>query len=193
MKNVVVIGAGGHGRVIAELVRAAGDNFVGFLDDAQIPGSLGRICDYDKINDCCFVVAIGNARQRESIADKLDVEWYTAVHPTAVISPSASIGEGSVIMANAVVNTGATVGRHCIINTGAIIEHDNVIEDFSHISVGAKLGGSVHIGRSSWISIGSTISNNISICSGCIVGTGAAVVKNIELAGTYVGVPAKKI
>lgn len=192
MKNVIIIGAGGHGRTIAEIVEAAGDRFLGFLDDASGGERvLGPVSDYAKY-DAEFVAAIGNAAVRERIAGELDCRWYTAVHPGAVISPSAEIGEGSVVMANAVVGTGARVGRHCIVNTGAVVEHDNVLEDFVHISVGAKLGGTVSVGKSTWVGIGATVINNVEICGGCMIGAGAVVVKNIDLPGTYLGVPARK-
>lgn len=201
-KEVVIIGASGHGKVIADMVRQSGDCVLGFLDDnpevsgsfvgVPILGSIDRFQEYEK---SYFVVAVGNAVIRERIADKMqDVKWYIAIHPAAVVSDiDVSIGEGSVVMANAVVNAGTTIGKHCIINSGAVVEHDNDIEDFAHISVGAKLAGSVHIGKRSWIGIGASVSNNIFICGDCMVGAGAVVVKNIEIAGTYVGVPVRKI
>ena len=96
-------------------------------------------------------------------------------------------------MANAVVNVCASIGEHCIINTGAIIEHDNVIENYVHMSPNSALGGTVRIGENSHIGIGATVSNNIDICSDCTVGAGAAVVQNITERGVYIGIPAKKI
>ena len=142
-----------------------------------------------------FVVAIGDANIREKIVEALkDVNWYTAIHPAAVVSTlDTKIGEGTVIMANAVINPGAEVGNHCIINTGAIVEHDNKLADFVHISVGAKLAGSVTVGKGTWVGIGASISNNVTICTGCMIGAGAVVVKDIVEMGTYVGVPVKNI
>ena len=96
------------------------------------------------------------------------------------------------IMANAVVNAGAKIGKHCIINTGAIVEHDNQLDDYVHVSVGAKLAGTVSVGKSTWIGIGVSVKNNLSICSNCMIGAGAVVVKDIVNAGTYVGVPVRK-
>lgn len=191
MKNVVIIGAGGHGKVVADIVRASGDNFVGFLDDASKPGVIGRVSDANKYPDAEFIIAIGNADIRKRISGA-DVKWYTAIHPTAVISPSAKIGVGTVVMPNSVINAGAKVGKHCIVNTGAIVEHDNELGDYVHVSVGAKLGGTVKVGDSTWIGIGATVSNNINICGGCMIGAGAVVVKDINESGTYIGVPAHR-
>lgn len=190
-QKVVIIGAGGHGNVVADIVRANNDIVVGFLDDSEKPGKIADICDYKKYADegMLFVIAIGNASAREKMGS-FDCSWYTAIHPTAVISPKAKIGEGSVVMPNAVVNANAVIGRHCIINTAAVVEHNNIIEDFSHISVGAKLGGTVHIGARTWVGIGATVSNNITVCDDCMLGAGTVVVKDITSPGVYYGVPA---
>lgn len=200
-QSVVIIGASGHGKVVADIIERSGDCVVGFLDDNTSLSEkfvgfpvLGKIDDYKKYKDVKFVVAIGNAVIREKIVNKLnDVIWYTAIHPAAVISSlDTEIREGAVIMANAVVNAGAVIGKHCIINTGAVVEHDNRLADYVHVSVGAKLAGTVSVGKSTWIGIGASVSNNLSICEGCMIGAGAVVVKDIDEAGTYVGVPAKK-
>lgn len=200
-QSVVIIGASGHGKVVADIIVKSGDYVVGFLDDnlnlsntfMEFP-VLGSIAQYTQYQDKKFVVAIGNAKIREKIVRKLkNVSWYTAIHPMAVISNmNTNIGEGTVIMANAVINPNASIGNHCIINTGAIVEHDNRLEDYVHISVGAKLAGTVSVGKATWIGIGATVSNNLNICGDCIIGAGTVVVKNIEKAGTYVGVPARR-
>ena len=191
MKNVVIIGASGHGKVVADIVAASGDKLIGFLDDDLTKNPLGYISDYSKYMDCYFVIAIGDAATREKIS-KLPLKWHTAIHPSAIVSPSVTIGEGTVVMPNAVINAGSSVGKHCIINTSSVVEHDNNIGDFSHISVGAKLGGTVSIGKSCWIGLGSSISNNVTICDCCVIGAGALVIHDIHESGTYVGVPAKK-
>lgn len=190
-KKVVIIGAGGHGKVIADIVRASGDEMVGFLDDDLDRKPLGPISDYSKY-DLEFVIGIGNADVREELSS-LPCKWYTAVHPSAVISPETVIGEGTVIMPNAVVNAGSIIGQHCIVNTGAIVEHDNRIDDFAHISVGVRMGGTVHIGKKTWVGIGATVINNINICDNCIIGAGAVVIRDILKKGTYIGIPARMI
>ena len=96
-------------------------------------------------------------------------------------------------MANAVINPAANIGKHCIINTSAVVEHDNRISDFVHVSVGAKLGGTVSIGEHTWVGIGANVSNNVSICDHCMIGAGTVVIHDIKESGTYVGVPARKI
>lgn len=201
-EQVIVIGASGHGKVVADIVRRSGDTLLGFLDDnealppkiAGIP-VLGKVADYVRYPDVFFVIGIGNSAIREKIARQLDgVRWYTAIHPSAVISAlDTQIGVGSVIMANAVINPSAHIGEHCIINTAAVVEHDNHVGDFTHISVGAKLGGTVSVGAHTWVGIGATVSNNVSICNHCMIGAGAVVIRDIKESGTYVGVPARKI
>lgn len=201
MKSVIIIGASGHGKVVADIVQKSGDKVLGFLDDnPDLPGIfvsfpvLGVVDDY-KNYDAEFVIAIGNAKIREKIAGKLsNVRWYTAIHPTAVISDiDVKIGVGTVVMANAVINSSSVIGKHCIINSCAVVEHDNRIEDFVHVSVGANLAGTVSVGKGTWIGIGASISNNVNICGSCIIGAGAVVVKNVEKAGTYIGVPAERL
>ena len=192
-KDVVIIGASGHARVIADIVKANGDNLIGFLDDDRLKESLGIIDQYIEYPNAAFVVGIGDSNIRKAICKKLNCEWYTAIHPSAVISPSATIGQGTVIMPNAVINANAEIGIHCIINTSSVVEHNDVIGDYSHISVGARLGGSVKVGDLSWIGIGATVNNNVSICGNCVIGAGAVVIKNIEKPGIYVGVPSKEL
>lgn len=198
--KVVIIGAGGHGKVIADIVISAGDRVLGFLDDREgacVKGFswLGRIETFSRFCNAEFVAAVGSAELRQRITSELDgVRWYRAVHPQAVVSSlDTEVGEGTVAMAGAVINPGARIGRHCIINTGAIVEHDNEIGDFAHISVGARLAGTVRIGTRTWVGAGATVSNNVTICAGCMIGAGAVVVSNITEPGTYVGVPVRRV
>ena len=201
-QEVIVIGAGGHGKVVADIVLRSGDTLLGFLDDGHQPGEqicgipvLGGVEDYANYPGASFVVGIGTAAARCKISQRLQgVKWYTAIHPSAVISPmDTRIGEGTVVMAGAIVNPGTTLGRHCIVNTAASVDHDNRIGDFTHISVGAHLAGTVTVGREVWVGIGATVSNGISICDQCMIGAGAVVVRSITQPGTYIGVPARKI
>ncbi len=202
-RNVVIIGASGHGRVIADTIMKSGDHVLGFLDDDRgLPGEiagiplLGVVSDYRKYRDACFVIGIGNPKIREKIAGILNgqAEWYTAVHPAAVLSVlDVRVGEGTVVMANAVINAGAKIGRHCIVNTGAIVEHDCVLEDFVHISPNAALAGAVTVGTRSWIGVGASVRNNLRITGDCMIGAGSTVVKDIGGPGTYVGTPARRL
>jgi len=192
LKKVIIIGASGHGKVIADIVKASGDKFVGYLDDNETKKTLGKTDAWKNYSDCSFIIGIGNAEVRKKISN-LPINYYTAIHPSAIVSETAKIGEGTVIMPNAVVNADSAIGKHCIINTSAVVEHDNIIGDYSHISVGAKLGGNVSVGNSTWIGIGAAVKNNVTIAGNVVVGTGAVVVKSISESGTYVGVPARKM
>ncbi|MBR3002614.1 MAG: acetyltransferase [Clostridia bacterium] len=203
-KEVVIIGAGGHAKVIADIIIKSGDEVVGFLDDnieknTNIIGNykvIGKIEECLKLqenNELYFIIAIGNNLTRKEIAEKYNLNYYTAIHPTAIIGIQVEIGTGTVIMANTCINPNSKVGEHCIINTGAIVEHDNIIENYVHISPNATLCGTVKVEKYTHIGAGSVIKNNITIADNCIIGAGAVVVKNINKYGTYVGVPAKSI
>ncbi len=200
-KDVIIIGASGHGEVVADIVLKSDDRLIGFLDDndnlREFAGYpvLGKTSEYSKFLNNYFVIAIGNPEIREDFVNRMtnQVKWYVGIHPSAQISTmNVSIGEGTVLMANAVINSNTSIGKHCIINTSAVVEHDNKINDFVHISVGAKVGGAVEIGKSTWIGIGATVNNNINICDQCMIGAGAVVVSDITEKGVYIGIPAKK-
>lgn len=198
-EQVIVIGGGGHAKVVIDCIQSVGDAVVGILDDNLTSGTtvldipvLGKISDYKNYPDKKFIIAIGSNTVRHRFSEIIDVEWHTAVHPSAVVSQYAKLGKGCAVMPNAVINAGADVGNHCIINTGAIVEHDNLIGDYVHISPSASLGGTVHIGNETHVGIGATVRNNITICGGCTIGAGAVVVKDITECGVYVGVPAHK-
>lgn len=201
MNKVVILGASGHAKVIADIVVKSGDEVVGFLDDnPSTPqtilgfpylGLIDRIKDY--VENCSFVIGIGSNSIRQRIAESYEANWYTAIHPSAMIGLNVGIGEGTVVMAGAVVNTDAKIGRHCIINTGAVVEHDNQIGDYVHLSPHAVLCGTVSIGELTHIGAGATVRNNISICGHSVIGAGGVVVKSINTEGIYVGIPVRKV
>jgi len=195
-KKVIVIGAGGHGKVVAEIIALSGDEILGFLDDKKVESFdgfpiLGTTQDIGKW-DCWYFPAVGNNHLREQLMS-IPVRWYTAIHPSAVVSARSAVKEGTVIAAGAVVNPCSVIGRGVIINTAASIDHDNVICDFAHISPGAHLAGTVEIGKRCWIGLGASIINNVLICDNTVVGAGSVVLHTIEHAGTYVGVPARAV
>lgn len=195
MNRLVIIGASGHGKVIADIAEKIGYQEIVFLDDnenlvdcAGYP-VIGKTCDaLDVEGD--KIVAIGNAEIRKFFLDRITA--VTLIHPDAMISRRVEIGVGTVVMAGAVINSDTKIGKGCIINTCSSIDHDCIIEDYVHISVGAHVAGSCCIGKMTWIGAGTTISNNITVCSNSMVGAGAVVIKNLEEAGTYVGVPAER-
>ncbi|MGN1418410.1 MAG: acetyltransferase [Acutalibacteraceae bacterium] len=198
-KKLMIIGAGGHGKVIADIALNCGFQKIAFLDDGDKKECMGfpiigKTSDAKKYKDCFFIIAIGNAVVRERIQNELlnsGLEIATLIHPASTIASNVSVGKGTVIMAGAVVNPCAKIADGCIINTGATVDHDNVIESFAHVSVGSHLAGTVKIGKGTWIGAGAVVSNNITVCAGCMIGAGAVVVKDIEVPGTYIGVPAK--
>ena len=199
-KKLVIIGASGHGKVIADIALNNGYEIVGFLDDndavkeiAGFPvlGSVSEIPSYQ--TECEFIIAIGNNRIREMIAEQYAVNWATLIHPTAVIGMDVQIEVGTVVMANAVINPSARIGKHCIINTGAVIEHDNFLQNYVHVSPNAALAGTVHVGERVHVGVGACVKNNTNITADVTVGAGAAVVKDITEAGVYVGVPAGRM
>lgn len=199
-KKVIIIGAGGHGKVIADIITASQDTVIGFLDDGLEKGSfvsgypvLGPSSECVRFPDCAFVIAIGSNQIRKVLAEKYCLKWHTAIHPSAVVGSDIHLGEGTVVMANAVINASADIGKHCIINTGAVIEHDNVIEDYVHVSPHATLCGTVHVGKLTHIGAGAVIRNNRHVAANCTIGAGGVVVKDINESGTYVGVPVRRI
>lgn len=211
MKNIVIIGAGGHAKVVADIILQRKKilkediNIICFLDDGYqelsystifgipIQGSTQLIDTLKKFN-YEYIIAIGNNKIRKKISERYsNIRYYTAVHPTAVIGSEVVIGEGTVVMANAVVNSCSNIGVHCIINTGSIVEHDNIIGNYVHISPNATLCGEVKIGSCSWIGAGSKVKQGLSIGENSIVGLGSVVLKNITSNFIAVGVPARSL
>lgn len=203
--EVIIIGAGGHAKVIADIIIKRKEKLIGFLDDNKEKDTsiienyniIGKIEDCLKIQkenpDIKFIIAIGDNKIRMKISKKYNLLYYTAIHPSAIIGIDTKIAEGTVVMANAVINSGTQIGKHCIINTGVIIEHDNKIGNFVHVSPNSTLAGTVKIERCTHIGVGATIINNINIGADVVIGAGAVVVKDIIDSGIYVGVPAKRL
>ncbi len=202
--KLIIIGASGHGKVVADVaIKMNKWKNIAFLDDNEsIKSSMGinvigkttDVFRYKKEAD--IFVAIGSNFIREKIQEKLleqGLSVVSLIHPSAVIGTDVEIGIGSVVMAGVVINSSSRIGKGCIINTSVSLDHDNVIEDYVHISPNASLAGTVKVGKGSWLGIGSVVSNNVNICSGSNVGAGAVVVKDIVESGTYIGVPARKI
>lgn len=198
MKKIAIIGASGHGKVVADIAKKSGYTEIVFFDDnenvVECGGYpvIGRSSDALRM-DVDVIVAIGNAEIRKRIQDSIDESRLTTlIHPDAVVAEDVRIGVGTVIMAGAVINPGTAIGRGCIINTCSSIDHDCVVGDYVHVSVGTHIAGTCEIGEKTWIGAGATVSNNVSICGNCMIGAGAVVIRNIEKPGTYVGVPARE-
>lgn len=195
-KKLVIIGAGGHGRVVADVAKLCGYNEMIFLDDGASPLSSGRISDYPIYRDSFdFIVAIGNNSVRRRLQSELSENGCTVValvHPSAVIGSGVVIGKGTVVMAGAVINADAVIGEGVIVNTSSSVDHDCRVGDFCHISVGARLAGTVSVGDNTMISAGAVVINNTNVCNDCIIGAGAVVIADIAESGLYIGVPAAK-
>lgn len=201
MKQLLIIGASGHGKVLADIAKKNGYDRILFLDDNEnltecgkypVIGRSGIYQSYD----CDMFVAIGNPAIREKLLIQMecnDKHIPVLIHPNASIADDVQIGIGTAVVAGAVINPGVKIGKGCIINTGSTVDHDCDIADFVHVSVGAHVAGTVRIGERTWIGAGVTVSNNVNICGECMIGAGAVVVKDIVKSGTYVGVPAREI
>jgi sugar O-acyltransferase (sialic acid O-acetyltransferase NeuD family) len=197
-KRIVIIGAGGHGKVVADIAKKNGYKEIAFLDDNSAVKTcggypvIGKTSEAQNI-DADMIVGIGNAAIRRRMQESLDEDKIvTLIHPDAVVAYDALIGIGTVVMAGSVINPGAEIGKGCIINTCSSVDHDCIIGDYVHVSVGSHLCGAVTIEDEAWIGAGATISNNVSICRNSMIGAGAVVVGNIMETGTYIGIPARK-
>jgi len=203
--RLAILGASGHGKVVADAAEQVGWQNVVFFDDAwpglkangpwAIEGNtealLERLTDFDGV-----VVAIGNNRIRAvKQAELLAAGGKMAmiVHPAAVVSAHASVGAGSVVFANAVVNACATVGAGVIVNTGAVVEHDCVVGDFAHISPNAVLAGGVRLAPLAWVGSCASVRQLIAVGEASVVGMGAVVTRDVISGVTVVGNPAKVV
>jgi acetyltransferase EpsM len=206
---LVVVGAGGHARVVADIVRLLGRySIVGYLDDvnpgrrgtswngATILGGLDQLATLRASGVQAAVVAIGDCEARLRTAGRLaDAGFDLPVfcHPHAVAAADAEIDAGTVLVAGAVVNPGARVGAHVIVNTSASVDHDCVIGDGVHIACGARLGGGVQVGRGSWIGLSAAVKDHVRIGAGTVIGAGALVLDDVPDGVIAYGVPAKVI
>lgn len=202
MKDLIIIGAGGHGRVVADIAQKLGmyENIC-FLDDGEMKETMGfpvvgKTFDVEKYLDKADVfVAIGNNQVRCEFNErliKMGANIPTLIHPSAIIGECVQIGLGTAVMAGVVINPCSKLGKGVIVNTCSSIDHDCVVGDYCHIAVGVHVAGTVNLGENVCIGAGATVKNNVDVCANCIIGAGAVVVKDITEQGTYIGVPAKR-
>ena len=199
MNRLIIIGAGGHGKVVADIAAKIGYTDICFADDhakGQCLGFpiLGGTACLEAWNDGAtdFVIGIGNNAVRKKIAEEYDINWVRLVHPSAQIGLRASIGRGTVVMAGAVINACASVGEHCIINTHAVVEHDDRIGNYVHLSPGVTLSGTVTVGECTWLGTGTSVINNVDIGANVTVGVGSVVIRSIQKEGIYYGLVGKQ-
>jgi len=199
----VIIGAGGHGKVVADILLSGGFSVAGFVDDDPISWGktilglpvLGATEDFRRFEPAGLVIAIGsNAARREIVGllgSGVQDMWANAVHPRAIVASSARLGRGIVIAAGAVVNPDCELSDHCIINTGATVDHDSRIGPFVHLAPGAHLAGGVTVGEGAFLGIGSVVTPGCSIGEWATIGAGAVVVNDVPAEAVAKGVPAR--
>lgn len=205
MKTLAIIGASGHGKVVADTAIQCDWAHIIYFDDAwptltthgkwPVVGNTAALAQQQQPFSA-IIVAIGDnhIRLQKTLAlQKAAFPLTSLIHPQAYIASDTTLADGSIICAGAIVQPGASIGLAGIVNTGATVDHDCKLAEGVHISPGAHLAGSIHIGACSWVGIGSSINQSTTIGANVIIGAGAAVTKDIPDNIKVAGVPAKKI
>ncbi|QWD27078.1 acetyltransferase [Polynucleobacter paneuropaeus] len=205
MKILAIYGAGGHGKVVADMAASLGWQEVVFYDDSwpesQFHGPWKVVGDYSNLlmsvkKYSGVLVGIGNCRLRLAKYRELyslGAPMVSLVHPRAIVSSRAFIGAGSVVFGGAVINIDAKIGDACIINTGSTVDHDCMLADGVHICPGANLSGGVEVGEASWVGVGSCIKQGIKIDSNVMIGAGAVIINDVQSNSTMIGVAASQL
>ncbi len=196
---MILFGASGHGKVIADIIRAENRyELEYFLDDAPKCDSFVSTPIYKAEPNLWdskeMIISVGTNSTRKKITERLqNVNYVNTIHPSAVISPYTSLGKGIVVMANVVVNNNVKIGNHVILNTSCTVDHDCIIEDYAHISPGANLAGDVTVKEGAQIGIGASVIQGVEIGKFTMVGAGAVVIRDVPDYCTVVGNPARII
>lgn len=209
LDEIVVIGGGGHARVVISILRKLNRHRILGYTDPKDRGALLGVPFLGSDRQLAVLAAgpkqfagvlavgqVGLGHARYEIWKGIQfssLSFPLIVSPDAVVNEGVSGGEGALVMDGAVVNTGATIGRGAIVNTNSTVEHDVVLEDWVHVAPGATISGGVTVGRFSMIGAGATVIEGIKIMAGCVVGAGATVVQDLTEPGVYVGSPARRI
>jgi sugar O-acyltransferase (sialic acid O-acetyltransferase NeuD family) len=202
--GVLVIGAGGHARVLLDAAELCGLRILGIID-VRYSGQEESILGYSVLGGLELlprygttgtkvVFALGTGREREQFEQAARIaglEPLTLVHPKACVSPHCTLAAGAFIAAGAVICAAAQIGRQTIVNTSAVVDHETIVGEFSHVAVGANLAGRVQIGKRTLIGIGTVVLPGVSVGDDAVVGAGAVVVKDVPAGVTVVGVPAR--
>ncbi|MGQ9780344.1 MAG: NeuD/PglB/VioB family sugar acetyltransferase [Bacillota bacterium] len=204
-RELLIVGAGGHGKVVADIAVAAGFKVIGFVDDGpekqpplpryRILGTIGDLpAILGKHPHLGLVLAVGDNSVRRDLAGRIAGAVYpTVVHPSAVVSPHATLGPGTVVMPQVVVNAGTIIGAHVILNTSCSVDHDCRVGDFAHLAPGVRLAGGVAVGVGACLGTGASVVPQVKIGEWAVVGAGAAVVEEIPPRVVAVGVPARVV
>lgn len=197
MTGLIIIGASGHGKVVADTAEACGYSDIAFQDQnwpEQTANAHWPIIGVPAQTDAPIFCGVGNNRTRARLFKDLGLQDSPIlIHPSAVVSQYAQLGAGTLVVAGCVVNASATIGVGVILNTGCSVDHDCMVGDFAHISPGARLAGNVNVGARSWIGIGAVVREGVSIGVDVMVGAGAVVLNDIEDGARVAGVPARRI
>ena len=198
-KEHFIFGAGGHGRIVAALLRDLRISIEGVFDDNVALGTIvgtgevvGKLADFESFPRRKTILGLGDNRMRERFTTLHGIQSISLIHPRSYVSSTALIGDGTVVLPGAVITESVIIGKYCIINTAASVDHDNVVGDFSHVSVGCTLAGTVRVGQGVLIGAGATVLPGRSIADWSVVGAGAVVTKNVPSGWTVIGIPAKK-
>jgi sugar O-acyltransferase (sialic acid O-acetyltransferase NeuD family) len=202
MSGVLILGAGGHAKVVADILCCQDVPVMGFLDDnPAIWGAtrlglpiLGGIATYREYLPGGLILGIGDIAVRQAVIERLGPHacdlWCNALHPRATVAQSVRLGRGVAVMAGAVVNPDAVLGDHSVVNTGATVDHDCIIGEYAHIGPGAHLAGGIRVGPSAFIGIGASVTPWLTIGEGAIVGAGSVVISDVPSRVVVKGVPA---
>lgn len=199
--SVLVVGAGGHAKVVVATLQAAGQVVAGCLDDD--PAATGRIVLGVPVlgpvallaaHDGLAILAVGDNAARRSLAEAFPgIRWATAIHPAAIVHPTVTVGEGAVVFAGAIVQPDTEIGRHAIVNTAASVDHDGRIGEYAHVAPGVHLSGGVDVGEGVLLGVGCCVAPGCAVGPWAVVGAGAAVVGDLPAYTTCVGVPARPL
>lgn len=200
--KIVVLGAGGHAKVVISTVRAAGQDVCAVFDDDRsrwgdsvlgVPVE-GGLADAPDSPAYAGIIAIGSNPARRQIAARFQhLCWHTVVHPSAYVDSTVRLGQGTVVFAGAVVQPDAVIGSHVIINTGATVDHDCRLADYVHVAPGTHLAGAVQVGEGALLGIGSAVVPGRSIGRWALVGAGGVVIQDVPDHVTVVGIPARPV
>jgi sugar O-acyltransferase (sialic acid O-acetyltransferase NeuD family) len=208
MKNIVIFGAGGHAKVIVDIIEKQKEyKILGFIDKYSEIND--KVLSYKVLGDDDSleaiirrfdifggIIGISDNALRAKLRDKIikidpSFKFVNCIHPKSIIGKDVVLGDGNAIMANATINPSSTIQSHCIINTNASIDHDSFMSNFSSIAPNAAIGGNVSIGNYAAIGIGANIFQNLIIGNNCIIGGGSLVCKNTNKNSVYYGSPCK--